>query len=70
MQLPLSLSTTTDQGMAILEPAPKFIEKHGVLISHCLTLTSDQKTLVRVLNPFPAPVVIRRNEKVGKLAPL
>ena len=40
MQLPLSLSTTVDQGMAILEPAPKFIEKHGVLIAHSLTLTA------------------------------
>ena len=53
VQLPFSLSTTVDQGMAILEPAPKFIEKHGVLIAHSLTLTGDQKTLVRVLNPAP-----------------
>ena len=70
VQLPLSLSTTTDQGMAILEPAPMFIEKHGVLIAHSLTLTGDQKTLVRVLNPSPAPVVIHQNKKVGKLVPL
>ena len=70
MQLPLSQSTIMDQGMAILEPAPKFIEKHGVLIAHSLTLTGDQKTLVRVLNPSPAPVAIHQNEKVGKLVPL
>ena len=70
VQLPLSLSTTVDQGMAILEPAPKFIEKHGVLIAHSLTLTGDQNTLVRILNPSPGPVVIHQNEKVGKLVPL
>ena len=70
MQLPLSLSTAVDQGMAILEPAPKFIEKHGILVAHSLTLTGNQKTLVRVLNPSPGPVVIHQNEKVGKLVPL
>ena len=56
--------------MAILEPAPKSIEKHGVLIAHSLTHTGDQNTLVCILNPSPEPVVIHQNEKVGKLVPL
>ena len=41
-----------------------------VLIAHSLTLTGDQNTLVRILNPSPGPVVIHQNEKVGKLLPL
>ena len=70
VQLPLSLSATADHGVAMLEPAPKFIEKHGVLIAHSLTLTGTQKTLVRILNPSPGPVVIYQNERVGELLPL
>ena len=70
MQLPLSLSTAVDQGIAILEPGPKIIEKHGVLIAHSLTLTGDQNTLVRILNPSSGRVVIHQNEKVGKIVPL
>ena len=64
MLLPLSLSNTADQGTAVLEPAPRFIEKHGVLIAHSLTLTGVQKTMVHILNPSPAPVVIHQKTTV------
>ena len=61
VQLPRSLSTAVDQGIAILEPGPKIIEKHGVLIAYSLTLTGDQNTLVRILNPPSGRVVIHQN---------
>ncbi len=70
VQLPLSLSDSSDQGMALLEPSQKFAEKHGVLIAHSLTLTGTKGTLVRILNPSPAAVVIHKNERAGKLLPI
>ena len=61
MELPLSLSDSTNQGTAFLEPAKAFVEKHGVLIAHSLTLTGTEKTIVSMLNPSPAPVTIYQN---------
>ena len=58
-ELPLQLSKTCHSNTTILKPAPKFMERHGILIAHSLTHTgpNQEKTLVRILNPSPAPVV-------------
>ena len=63
VELPLSLSDSSDQGTALFAPTLAFVEKHGVLIAHSLTLTGTEKTRVRILNPSSAPVTIYQNEK-------
>ena len=47
-----------------------FIERHGLVVSHSLSRSIDNKTLVQVLNPSPAPVTIHKNERIGLLRPL
>ena len=70
VELPLSLSTSTNQGTALLQPARAFVDKYSVLIAHSLTHTSTEKTMVRMLNPSFAPVTIYQNERVGELHPI
>ena len=55
---------------AILEPEAKFMECHGLLVAHSLARGDQQKVLIQLLNPSPAPVTVRKNEKVGTLRPL
>ena len=55
---------------AILEPEAKFMERHGLLVAHSLACCDQQKVLIQLLNPSPAPVTVRKNEKVGTLRPL
>ena len=72
VELPLQLSKLCPLGIAILEPAPRFMERHGILIAHSLTHTGPtyEKTRVRILNPSSAPVVVYQDEEVGVLCPL
>lgn len=69
IELPLQLSKRCHLGTAILEPAPKFMERHGILIAHSLTHTgpNQEKAMVRILNPSPAPAVVYQDEEVGIL---
>ena len=69
VELPLSLTTSTDHGTALLEPASAFMQKYGVLIARSLTLAGTGTTMVRMLNPS-APVTIYQNEKAGELHPI
>ena len=69
VELSLSLSTSTNHGTALFEPANSFVEKYGVLLAHALTITGTGKTRVRMLNPSSAPVTIYQNERVGELYP-
>ena len=70
VELPLSLTTSTNHGTVLLEPARAFIEKYGVLIARSLTLAGTGTTMVRMLNPSSAPVTIYQNEKAGELHPI
>ena len=69
VELSLSLSTSTNHGTALFEPANSFVEKYGDLLAHALTITGTGKTRVRMLNPSSAPVTIYQNERVGELYP-
>ena len=44
---------------AILEPEAKFMERHGLLVAHSLACCDQQKVLIQLLNPSPAPVTVR-----------
>ena len=70
VELPLSLTTSTNHGTVLLEPARAFIKKYGVLIARSLTLAGTGTTMVRMLNPSSAPVTIYQNEKAGELHPI
>jgi len=39
-------------------------------VAHSISSTQNGETLVRVINPCPAPVTVRQHEKVGKFQPL
>ena len=76
MQLPLIVSEP-QQGEpggsangALLEPHAEFMERHGLLVAHCLVTTKGSQVPVRILNPSPAPVTVYQSEKVGQLRPL
>ena len=72
LELPLELSKHCYPGTAILEPARRFMERCGILISHSLTRTgpNQEKTMVRILNCSSAPVIIYQIEEAGVLSPL
>ena len=74
VQLPVHLSgeegVVMHPCLAVLDPSQEFSERHGVLIAHSLSYTGAEKTLVQVLNPSPAPVLVHRHEKIGRLLPL
>jgi hypothetical protein len=53
-----------------LDPAPKFLERHGILIAHSLFYRGTEKAVIQILNPSPATVLIHQNEKVGHFRPL
>ena len=55
---------------AVLEPHAEFMERHGLLVAHCLVSTKSTQIPVRILNPSPAPVTIYQAQKVGQLQPL
>jgi len=70
VRLPVCLDSPRIDHTGVLEPAPKFIERHGLLVAHSISSTQNGETLVRVINPCPAPVTVRQHEKVGKFQPL
>ena len=71
MQLSATVSTGMEPGRdAILEPEQEFIERHGLVVAHSLARNVDGRILVQLLNPSPAPVTVRKSEKVGLLQSL
>ena len=55
---------------AILEPEADFVECHGLLAAHSLFHCDQEKVTIQLLNPSPAPVAVRKHEKVETLEPL
>ena len=70
VQLPVCLDYTKVDYTGVLEPAPKFTERHGLLVAHSISSSQSGETLVRVVNPHSAPVTVRQHEKVGSFQPL
>jgi hypothetical protein len=62
-------ATEGQQGTAMMEPAVKFMEKHGVLIARSLSPLNVTDTVVQVLNPAES-ITVYSNEKIGSLHPL
>ena len=52
---------------AILEPEAELMERHGLLVAHSC---DQEKIMIQLLYPSPAPMTVRKNEKVGTLNPL
>ena len=71
IHLPHCLSGEQDvvqhRHLAVLDPAPEFMERHGVLIAHSLSYTGTDGALVQILNPSPVLVLVHQNERVGEL---
>ena len=63
-------ATEGQQGAAMMEPATKFMEKHGVLIARCLSPLNVSNTVVPVLNPSTESITVYPNEQIGSLHPL
>ena len=51
VELPLQLSKFCHAGTAILEPAPRFMERHGILIAHSLIHTGPDHENTMVEDP-------------------
>ena len=75
LELPVQLCQSKEEAgefVGILEPEMLFMERRGVLIARSVHSISagKERSLVRILNPSPAPVTIHQNEKLGVLQPL
>ena len=75
MELPVQVRTTdgtASEFTGMLEPESNFVERRGVLVARSIHSISTyaENSLVRILNPSPAPITVYRNERVGTLQPL
>ena len=75
LELPAQLcppKNQTGELVGTLEPGELFMERHGLLIARSVHSVSagKEKSLVRILNPSPAPVTIYCGERLGVLQPL
>ena len=60
-------ATEGQQGAAMVEPAAKFMEKHGALIARSLSPLNVSNTVVPVLNPSTESITVYPNEQIGTL---
>ena len=70
MQLPVCLGSPSIDYTGVLQPASKFTERHGLLVAYSISSSQNGDTMVRVVNPYPAPITVRQHEKVGTFQPL
>ena len=57
-------------GDVLIEPSHHFHDKHKLLMAHSLArVDQSQSVYVRIMNPFPHEVVIRRGEIMGETHP-
>ena len=56
--------------MGMVEPEPKFIDRHGLYVSHSLSMNRNGFIAVQVLNPTFAPIVVHKSEKLGLFQPV
>jgi hypothetical protein len=54
----------------VLEPASRLMEQHGLLIARSVCSLETGYSIIRVLNPSPAPVPVYSNQRVGTIQPL
>ena len=69
MHIPVSHSQK-ERGSGVLEPAVSFMEQQGLIIACSVCSMEKGSSIIRVLNPSPAPVAVYSNQKVGILHPL
>ena len=69
MHIPVSHSQK-ERGSGVLEPAVSFMEQQGLIIARSVCSMEKGSSIIRVLNPSPAPVAVYSNQKVGILHPL
>ena len=69
MNIPVSHSQQR-RGSGVLEPAVSFMGQQGLLIARSVCSMEHGGSVIRVLNPSPAPVMVYSNQKVGILQPL
>ena len=69
MHIPVSHSQQR-RGSGVLEPTASFMEQQGLLIARSVCSMEQGGSVIRVLNPSPAPVMVYSNQKVGILQPL
>ena len=69
MYIPVSHSQK-ERGSGVLEPAVSFMEQQGLIIARSVCSMEKGSSIIRVLNPSPAPIAVYSNQKVGILHPL
>ena len=58
------------RGSGVLEPVVSIMEQQGLLIARSVCSMEKGGSVIRILNPSPAPVTVYHNQKVGILQPL
>ena len=56
--------------MGMVEPEPKFVDRHGLYVAHSLSMNRNGFITVQVLNPTFAPIVVHKSEKLGIFQPV
>ena len=69
MHVPVSHSKQT-RGSGVLEPMVSIMEQQGLLIARSVCSMDKGGSVIRILNPSPAPVTVYHNQKVGIHQPL
>ena len=70
-QMHLQVSLSQQKHCAgVLEPAAKLMEQQGLLVARSICSMETGNSIVRVLNPSPAPVAVYSNQRVGTIQPL
>ena len=49
----------------MVEPEPKYIDRHGLYVAQSLSMNRNGFITVQVLNPAFAPIVVHKSEKLG-----
>ena len=57
-------------GSDVLEPAVSFTEQQGLIIACSVCSMEKGRSIIRVLNQYPAPIAVYSTQKVGILHPL
>ena len=56
--------------IGVLRPSPQFLQQHDVLVAQALSRNEEGRTVMELLNPTFAPIVVHANEKVGMFHPM
>ena len=56
--------------IGVLRPSPQFLQQHDVLVAQAISRNEEGRTVMELLSPTFAPIIVHANEKVGMFHPM